>query len=200
MTSFNVVDYVPASGSKFLFTDVLRKKWKFDGFVVTDYTSVLEMIEHGTGDFQEVSRQALKANVDMEMVGEGFLTTFKKSLNEGKVTQKDIDQACVRVLMAKERLGILDDPYKYFDEKRAATELMSAENRAFARKAAAASFVLLKNENNILPLKKDAKIALVGPLADSRRNMLGTWSVSGDPEKAITILSLIHISEPTRPY
>ncbi len=188
MTSFNVVDYVPASGSKFLFTDVLRKKWKFDGFVVTDYTSVLEMIEHGTGDFQEVSRQALKANVDMEMVGEGFLTTFKKSLNEGKVTQKDIDQACVRVLMAKERLGILDDPYKYFDEKRAATELMSAENRAFARKAAAASFVLLKNENNILPLKKDAKIALVGPLADSRRNMLGTWSVSGDPEKAVTII------------
>lgn len=188
MTSFNVVDYVPASGSKFLFTDVLRKKWKFDGFVVTDYTSVLEMIEHGTGDFQEVSRQSLQANVDMEMVGEGFLTTLKKSLNEGKVTNKDIDQACIRILMAKERLGLLDDPYKYFDEKRAATEIMSAENRAFARKAAAASFVLLKNENNILPLKKGVKIALVGPLADSRRNMLGTWSVSGDHEKAVTVI------------
>jgi beta-glucosidase len=188
MTSFNVVDYVPASGSKFLFTDVLRKKWKFDGFVVTDYTSVMEMQEHGTGDFQEVSRQALKANVDMEMVGEGFLTTFKKSLTEGKITQKDLDIACLRILSAKERLGILDDPYKYFDEARATKEIMSAENRAFARKAAAASFVLLKNENNLLPLKKDAKIALVGPLADSRRNMLGTWSVSGDHEKAVTVI------------
>ncbi len=188
MTSFNVVDYVPASGSKFLFTDVLRKKWKFDGFVVTDYTSVMEMQEHGTGDFQEVSRQALKANVDMEMVGEGFLTTFKKSLTEGKITQKDLDIACMRILAAKERLGILDDPYKYFNEARAAKEIMSAENRALARKAAAASFVLLKNENNLLPLKKDDKIALVGPLANSRRNMLGTWSVSGDHEKAVTVI------------
>jgi beta-glucosidase len=188
MTSFNVVDYVPASGSKFLFTDVLRKKWKFDGFVVTDYTSVMEMQEHGTGDFQEVSRQALKANVDMEMVGEGFLTTFKKSLTEGKITQKDLDIACLRILSAKERLGLLDNPYKYFDEGRAAKEMMSAEHRAFARKAAAASFVLLKNENDLLPLKKDAKIALVGPLADSRRNMLGTWSVSGDHDKAVTVI------------
>jgi beta-glucosidase len=188
MTSFNVVDYVPASGSKFLFTDVLRKKWKFDGFVVTDYTSVMEMQEHGTGDFQEVSRQALKANVDMEMVGEGFLTTFKKSLTEGKITQKDLDIACLRILSAKERLGLLDDPYKYFDEGRAAKEMMSAEHRAFARKAAAASFVLLKNEKDLLPLKKDAKIALVGPLADSRRNMLGTWSVSGDHDKAVTVI------------
>jgi beta-glucosidase len=188
MTSFNVIDYVPASGNKFLFTDLLRKKWKFDGLAVTDYTSVMEMMEHGQGDFQEVSQLALKANVDMEMVGEGFLTTLKKSLTEGKIKQKDIDQACVRILTAKEKLGILDDPYKYFNEERAKTEMMSSENRAFARKAAAASFVLLKNENSILPLKKDAKIALVGPLADSRRNMLGTWSVSGDHEKAVTVI------------
>jgi beta-glucosidase len=188
MTSFNVVDYVPASASKFLYKDVLRNRWKFNGLVVTDYTSIMEMQEHGLGDMQEVSRQSIKADIDMDMVSEGYLNTLKKSLGEGKVTQSDIDEACIRILMAKERLGILDDPYKYFDEKRAATEIMSAENRAFARKAAAASFVLLKNDNNILPLKKDTRIALVGPLADSRRNMLGTWSVSGDHDKAVTVI------------
>ena len=188
MTSFNVIDYVPASGSQFIFKDVLRKKWKFNDLVVTDYTSINEMIEHGTGDLQEVSRQAMKATVDMDMVGEGFLTTLKKSIESGKLTQNDIDQACIRVLIAKEKLGLLDDPYKYFDEKRAAAEILSKENRAFARKAASESFVLLKNENDILPLKKDAKIALIGPLADSRRNMLGTWSVSGDHEKAVTVI------------
>jgi len=189
MTSFNVIDYVPASGSKFIFKDVLRKKWKFNDLVVTDYTSIMEMMEHSTGDnMQEVASQSLKATIDMDMVSEGFLSTLKKSLDEGKVTVKEIDIACIRILMAKERLGLLDDPYRYFDEKRAETEILSAENRAFARKAAAASFVLLKNENNILPLKKDMKIALVGPLADSRRNMLGTWSVSGDHEKAVTVL------------
>jgi beta-glucosidase len=189
MTSFNVIDYVPASGSKFIFKDILRKQWKFNDLVVTDYTSIMEMMEHSTGEnMQEVSRQSLKATIDMDMVSEGFLNTLKKSLNEGKVTQKEIDQACIRILMAKERLGLFDDPYKYFDEKRAETEIMSTDHRIFARKAAAASFVLLKNENNLLPLKKDAKIALVGPLADSRRNMLGTWSVSGDFEKAVTII------------
>lgn len=188
MTSFNVVDYVPATGSKFLFKDLLRKQWKFDGLAVTDYTSIMEMVEHGTGDMQEVARQSIKATVDMDMVSEAYLNHLKKSLDEGKVTQKEIDMACLRVLASKERLGLLDDPYRYFDEKRAAAEMMSPEHRAFARKAAAASFVLLKNENSLLPLNKNARIALVGPLADSRRNMLGTWSVSGDHEKAVTVI------------
>jgi beta-glucosidase len=198
MTSFNVVDYMPATGSKFLFKDVLRKKWNFDQLVVTDYTSINEMIAHGTGDLQEVARQSMKATVDMDMVGEGFLNTLKKSVIEGKVTQKEIDKACIRVLSAKEKLGILDNPFKYFDNKRGETDILSAENRAFARKAAASSFVLLKNENNVLPLRKDAKIALVGPLADSRRNMLGTWSVSGDYNKAVTVIEGIQsqISNP----
>jgi beta-glucosidase len=167
---------------------VLRDKWKFYGLVVTDYTSIMEMQEHGTGNMQEVSIQSLKATVDMDMVSEGFLNTLKKSLNEGKISQIDIDKACMRILTSKERLGILDDPYKYFDEKRAEKEIMSSENRAFARKIAGASFVLLKNSNNVLPLKKDTKIALIGPLADSRRNMLGTWSVSGDHDKAVTVI------------
>jgi beta-glucosidase len=188
MTSFNVVDYMPASGSKFLFKDVLRKKWNFDHLVVTDYTSINEMTYHGTGDTMEVARQAIKATVDMDMVGEAFLTTLKKSFIQGKVTEKEIDKACLRILLAKEKIGILDDPYKYFDDTRNATDILTKENRAFARQVASASFVLLKNENNILPLRKDAKIALVGPLADSRRNMLGTWSVSGDYTKAVTVI------------
>jgi beta-glucosidase len=198
MTSFNVVDYMPATGSKFLFKDVLRKKWNFDQLVVTDYTSINEMIAHGTGDLQEVTRQSMKATVDMDMVGEGFLNTLKKSVIEGKVTQKEIDKACIRVLSSKEKLGILDNPFKYFDDKRAESDILSADNRAFARKTAAASFVLLRNENNVLPLRKDAKIALVGPLADSRRNMLGTWSVSGDYNKAVTVIEGIQskISNP----
>jgi beta-glucosidase len=188
MTSFNVMEYLPASAHKELMTDVLRKQWGFDGFVVTDYTSINEMIAHGIGDLQQVSAEALKAGVDMDMVGEGFLTTLKKSLDDGKITQNDIDIACLRILRAKEQLGLLDDPFLYFDEARAAKELFSAENRAFSRKAAAESFVLLKNDKDILPLNEKTKIALVGPLADSRRNMNGTWSVSGDHEKSVTVI------------
>jgi beta-glucosidase len=188
MTSFNVIDYVPASGSKFLYKDLLRGQWKFDHLVVTDYTSVNEMVEHGVGDLKNVSRQALKASVDMDMVGEGFLTTLKQSYEEGKITQTEIDKACIRVLAAKEKLGLLDDPYRYIDKERAAAEMMSSAFRKFARSAAASSFVLLQNNGNILPLSQDKKIALIGPLVDSRRNMLGTWSVSGDHDKAVTVL------------
>lgn len=188
MTSFNVMEYLPASAHKELMTDVLRKDWGFDGFVVTDYTSINEMTAHGIGDLQQVSAEALKAGVDMDMVGEGFLTTLKKSLDEGKINQNDIDIACLRILRAKEQLGLLDDPYLYFDEARAVKELFSTENRAFARKAASESFVLLKNDKGILPLNEKTKIALVGPLADSRRNMNGTWSVSGDHEKSVTVI------------
>lgn len=188
MTSFNVVDYVPATASDYLYKDVLRKEWGFDGLVVTDYTAINEMIEHGIGDLQEVSKRAINATVDMDMVGEGYLTTLMKSIEKGDVSLRTIDQACIRVLMAKDKVGILDDPFRYIDESRAKKDIFTADNRKFARKAAAASFVLLKNEKNILPLKKDAKIALIGPLADSRRNMLGTWSVSGDHEQAVTVL------------
>lgn len=188
MTSFNVVDYVPATASDYLYKDVLRKEWGFDGLVVTDYTAINEMIEHGIGDLQEVSKRAINATVDMDMVGEGYLTTLKNSIDKGEVSIQTIDKSCLRILLAKEEVGILDDPYLYFDESRAKMDIFTAENRRFARKAAAASFVLLKNDKNILPLKKDAKIALIGPLADSRRNMQGTWSVSGDHEQAVTVL------------
>ena len=187
MASFNEVDGIPATASKWLMTDVLRTQWGFDGFVVTDYTGINEMIEHGLGDLKTVSALALKAGIDMDMVGEGFLTTLKKSLEEGKINIQQIDAACHRVLEAKYKLGLFDDPYRYCDEKRGATDILSEANRAQARKTAAQSFVLLKNENNILPLKKDTKIALVGPLANNRVNMVGTWTVAADFEKSVSI-------------
>lgn len=187
MTSFNVVDYVPASANKYLYQTVLRDDWGFEGFVVTDYTSINEMIAHGLGDLQKVSALALQAGIDMDMVGEGFVGTLKKSLEEGLVTEAQIDLACQRILIAKERLGLFEDPYRYFDESRAAKEILSEKNRAFSREVAGKSAVLLKNEKNVLPLSKSAKIGLIGPLADNQRNMLGTWSVSGDYTKSITV-------------
>ena len=187
MTSFNTSENVPATANQYLYHDVLRNWWDFNGLVVTDYTAINEMMAHGLGDLETVSALALKNTVDMDMVGEGFLTTLKNSLDKGIITMKDIDMACGRVLTLKEQLGILDDPYKYCDESRQG-EIMSQEHRDFARKVAAESFVLLKNDKKVLPLKKGSAIAVIGPLANSRRNMLGTWSVSGDFEKAVTVL------------
>lgn len=188
MTSFNEIDGIPATANKWLMTDLLRKQWGFKGFVVTDYTAVNEMIDHGLGDLQQVSSLALKAGTDMDMVGEGFLTTLKQSLQQGKITVQQIDAACRRVLEAKYKLGLFDDPYRYCDEKRAATEIYSDAHRKEARATAAQSFVLLKNENNVLPLKKSGTVALIGPLADNRSNMPGTWSVSADFTKPTSIL------------
>jgi len=188
MSSFNDVDGVPASGNHWLLTELLRDQWGFDGFVVSDYTSVNEMIEHGLGDLQTVSALSLNAGLDMDMVGEGFLTTLEKSLNEGKVNENTINQACRRVLEAKYKLGLFDDPYRYFDDERPAKDILSPENRALAREAAAHSMVLLKNEGEVLPLKKSGTVALIGPLADSRNNMLGTWAPTGDPQLSVTIL------------
>ncbi len=178
MASFNEVDGVPATGSRWLQTEVLRNKWNFKGFVVTDYTGINEMVDHGMGDLQQVSALALKAGVDMDMVGEGFLTTLKKSLSEGKVTQAEIDMAARRILEAKYDLGLFDNPYKHGDAKLAAKEVYSMENRNIARSAAAQSMVLMKNENQVLPLKKSGTVAVIGPLVNNSMNMAGTWSVA----------------------
>lgn len=188
MSSFNEIDGIPATGNKWLLTDLLRSEWGFDGLVVSDYTSVNEMIAHGMGDLQEVSALSLKAGLDMDMVGEGFLSTLKKSLDEGKITEEDINLACRRILEAKYKLGLFDDPFRYIDEKRAEQNILTDENRAFAREAAARSFVLLKNNNHILPLDAAKKIALVGPLANNKSNMLGTWAVSGNPQLSVGVL------------
>ena len=183
MTSFNVVDGIPATGNKWLMTDVLRDCWGFDGFVVTDYTAISEMIAHGMGDLQQVSAMSLSAGTDMDMVADGFLTTLEKSLKEGKVTMAEIDKACRRILEAKYKLGLFDDPYKYCDASRVKRDIFTAENRAVARKIATETFVLLKNENNLLPLQRKGKIALVGPLANTKANMPGTWSVAAAFDK-----------------
>ena len=188
MSSFNEIDGIPATGNKWLLTDLLRKQWGFKGFVVSDYTSVNEMIDHGMGDLQTVSAMSLKAGLDMDMVGEGFLTTLKKSLKEGKVTQKQIDDACRRILEAKYKLGLFDDPFRYISEERMKQEVLTAERRKAAREIAAHTFVLLKNNNQALPLKKSGTIALIGPLANDKSNMLGTWAVSGDPQMSIPVL------------
>jgi beta-glucosidase len=188
MSSFNDVDGIPASGNKWLLTELLRNQWKFDGFVVSDYTSVNEMIDHGFGDLQAVSALSLNAGLDMDMVGEGFLTTLEKSLNEGKVNENAINQACRRVLEAKYKLGLFDDPYRYFDDARPAKDILSAENREIARQVAARSMVLLKNEAEVLPLKKSGTIALIGPLANDKNNMLGTWAPTGDPQLSVPVL------------
>jgi len=188
MTSFNTIDGIPATANKWLLTDLLRKQWGFKGLVVTDYTSISEMVNHGMGDDKKVAELALNAGVDMDMVSEDILKYAAQLVKEGKVSAKTIDDACTRILEAKYKLGLFDDPYRYCNDQRAKTELMSQANLEEARKIAARSFVLLKNDKQVLPLKKSGTIALIGPLADSKRNMLGTWSVSGDPEKSVTIM------------
>ncbi len=187
MMSFNEVDGIPASGNKWLIDDVLRKQWKFNGFVVSDYTGIPEMTNHGVGDAQTVNVMSMNAGVDMDMVGEGFLNTMKKSLQEGKVTIVQINKACERILISKYQLGLFDDPYRYCNEQRSATEVFTAANRAESRRIAAQSFVLLKN-NNVLPITSGKKIALIGPLANAKENMTGTWSVGADNSKSISLL------------
>lgn len=187
MTSFNEVDGIPASANKWLLDELLRQRWGFDGFIVTDYTAINEMIAHGIGDLRQVSSLALQAGVDMDMVGEGFLTTLKQSLEAGEISEAQIDQAVGRILQAKMDLGLFDDPYKYADPARAEANVYTAENRQIAREIAAETFVLLKNEDNILPLEKSGTIALIGPMADNRENMAGTWSVAGDFESAVSL-------------
>lgn len=189
MASFNEVDGVPATGNKWLMTDVLRKQWGFKGFVVTDYTGIPEMIDHGMGDLQTVSALAMNAGVDMDMVGEGFLTTLKKSVEENKVPLAQIDKAVTLILNAKYDLGLFEDPYKYCDEKRAQTEIFTPASRKEAREIAANSLVLLKNNHQLLPLKKSGTIALIGPLADAKENMPGTWSVATKMENAVSLLT-----------
>lgn len=187
MASFNEIDGIPATGNKWLMTDVLRKQWNFNGFVVTDYTGIQEMMEHGVGDFQTVSATALNAGIEMDMVSEGFLKTVKKSVEEGKVSMERVDQAVRLILSAKYDLGLFDDPYRYCDLKRNKTDIFTVAHRNEARKTAAESFVLLKNDKGLLPLKKSGTVAVIGPLGNNAVNMPGTWSVATKHEKAIPL-------------
>ncbi|MBP9926034.1 MAG: beta-glucosidase BglX [Cyclobacteriaceae bacterium] len=188
MASFNEIDGIPATANKWLLTDVLRNQWGFKGFIVSDYTGLSEMINHGMGDLQTVSARALDAGLDMDMVSEGLLTTLGKSVSEGKITEQQITEACRRILEAKFKLGLFDNPYKYCDEGRAKSEIFTDANRAEARSTATQSFVLLKNKNDVLPISKSGTIALVGPLAEAKENMTGTWSVAARFSESISVL------------
>ena len=188
MSSFNEIDGIPATGNQWLMTDLLRRQWGFKGFVVTDYTSINEMIDHGMGDLATVSALSLRAGIDMDMVGEGFLTTLKKSLSEGKIRESQINEACRRILVAKYRLGLFEDPFRYCKPERAQKEVLSADKRSWSREFGKRSTVLLKNSGQLLPLKKSGTIALIGPLANNKSNMLGTWAVSGDASLSVPVL------------
>ena len=187
MASFNEINGIPSSINKWLLTDLLRTQWKFDGFVVSDYTSINETVDHGIGDLQTVATLALKAGLDMDMVGESYLNTLPSSLAAGKVVMEQINTACRRILKAKYLLGLFENPYKFCNSERARNEIYTQSNREEARKIAAESFVLLKNEG-VLPLRKQGKIAIIGPLADTRVNMVGTWSLAADPSAPATLL------------
>ena len=187
MTSFNIVDGLPATANRWLVTDVLRNRWGFDGFVVTDYASIAEMEKHGISDRQHNAALALKAGTDMDMVARAFAETLEKSLAEGLVTIQDIDTACRRVLEAKYKLGLFADPYKYCKPERAQNSTYLPEYRSLARRLAQESFVLLKNDGNVLPLKKQGTVALIGPMAESKGDIVGTWCVASDPTKYASV-------------
>jgi beta-glucosidase len=195
MSSFNIVDGQHATANHWLLTEVLRDQWKFGGFVVTDYASINEMSVWGFGDLKSNSSKALKAGTDMDMCANGFVGTLAASLQDGTVTMADIDQACRRVLEAKWKLGLFDNPYRYLDAKRRAKDIYTTANRAASRQLAAETFVLLKNGvpgassagKPLLPLNPNTTIALIGPLANDRANIAGTWCVAYTPERYATI-------------
>jgi beta-glucosidase len=188
MTSFNDYDGVPATGNKFLVDNILRKEWLFKGFVVTDYTGINEMVNHGVVANEAAAGElALNAGVDMDMQGAVYQRFLKKSVEEGRITKKQIDEAVKRVLRLKYDLGLFDDPYKFCNAEREKATLLSTENRAAARDIACKSIVLLKNNNQTLPLKKGQKIALIGPLADNKSELIGNWNGAGNANDCVSL-------------
>lgn len=187
MASFNTIDGIPSHGNYWLLTELLRNQWGFKGFVMADYCGVEQIRDHGgTDDKTEAGIMSLHAGNDMDMVSEVF-PNLGEAYQQGRVDIKDINRACRLVLEAKYKLGLFDDPYRYCDPTRRDKEILCAEHRAHARQMARESMVLLKNDKNILPLRKRGTIALIGPLADTRPNMSGTWAVAAVPEHYKTI-------------
>lgn len=190
MTSFNELDGVPASGSKFLMTDILRKEWGFKGFVVTDYTSIMEMIPHGVAeDTAAAAALSLEAGVDMDMQAGFYQDALPRLVKEGKIKEYLIDDAVRRILHKKFELGLFNDPYRYSNTTREQETVMNPQNLEAARDVARRSIVLLKNDKQVLPISKQVKrLAVIGPLAYARREMIGAWSAAGDWTKAVTLL------------
>jgi len=189
MASFNEYDGTPATANRHLLTEILRDEWGFDGFVVSDYTGVMEMINHGTAaDLDQASAQALNAGNDMDMQSGGYSEYLKKALDEGRISQKTLDKAVRRVLTVKARLGLFEDPYRYCNAEREAAETKTESNLMAARTLAEESCVLLKNDHGLLPLDKGGKVAVIGPLATSADDLLGTWRGAGQVEGVKSIL------------
>lgn len=191
MTAFNDLNGVPCTANKYLYKDILRNQWGFNGMVVTDYTAIMELIDHGVAtDLKDAARLSLDAGIDMDMISEGFVTQLSALVKEEKIKEEQIDVAVARILEMKYLLGLFDDPYLYFDAEREKKVVMSAENVRVARKAAQRSIVLLKNNNNILPLKKEVarKVALIGPFVKERNSLNGEWAIKGDRSKSVTLM------------
>jgi beta-glucosidase len=190
MTAFNEVDGIPATGSHHLLTDILRDEWGFDGFVVTDYTSINEMIPHGYArDEKHAGALALNAGVDMDMQGAVYYNHLTQSLSEGSISISQVDQAVRNVLRIKFELGLFEDPYRYSDEARQEREILSAAHIEAARDVARKSIVLLKNNQSILPLSKSlSRIAVVGPLADAKSDQIGSWHAAGQANECTSFL------------
>lgn len=201
MVSFNEIDGVPATANSWLLTDLLRKEWGFKGFVVSDFNGVQELIAHGFAeDYKQAAELSLKAGVDMDMVSESMIASLAQSVKEGKVTMKQIDAACRRVLEAKYKLGLFTNPYRNYDPEKAKKVLLTPSSKETAKIAALKSFVLLENKNQILPLKKDSRIALIGPFANSQPEMFSTWSFTGDVQSVTTIYEGIKKINPNVRY
>ena len=186
MSSFNEFEGIPASMNGWLMDQILRKDWGFDGFIVSDATAIAEEVNHGIGDLQEVSARSLQAGLDMDMNSDGYTGTLQKSLAEGRIKEADIDRACRRILEAKYKLGLFEDPFRYLDEERYKTQIYTAENLSAAREIARECQVLLKN-NDVLPLRKGAKVAVVGPVANDPMAMTGTWALSVHRNQSVTL-------------
>lgn len=187
MTAFNEFEGVPATANHYLIHDLLRTQWGFKGLVVTDATAIQEMTVHGIGDLQEVSARALKAGVDLDMNSQGFLKTLKKSLQEGKVSEEDINKACRHVLEMKWRLGLFQDPFRYLNKDRARQNVYTTEMKAHSRRVAQECQVLLKNDQQLLPLAPNKRIAVVGPFANNAEDMQGSWAMSSHSKESVTI-------------
>jgi beta-glucosidase len=187
MTSFNEIDGVPATGNRWLLTELLRNQWGFGGFVVSDWTSVYEMEDHGVGDKAKVTEMAINAGLDMDMVSEYMIEELPALVKSGKVKEKTVDDACRRILEAKYKLGLFTDPYRGVSEERAKERIMSAEKLELSKEAALKSMVLLKNERQTLPLDASKKIAFIGPLVKNHRTLVGNWCAASDWDQVETL-------------
>ena len=190
MTSFNDLNGVPATGNKYLFKDILRDAWGFNGLVVTDYTAILELISHGYAkDLKHAAQLSLDAGIDMDMISEAFVMHLKELVEEGSISENQVDVAVARILEMKFLLGLFDDPYRYCDVERENQVLMNDGYVDLAHKAAQGSMVLMKNDNNVLPLKKDGskRVALIGPFVNERESLNGEWAIKGDRSKSVTV-------------